>query len=172
MLTAPVGDDHLVTVAPRQARDPVGVRAGLEHDTDPGDLAQELVHRGVAGPHAAVERDLARPGRRAVRVALAIAEPHPGWSGTRRRQWTARTARRLEHGEIDDVMEDPRALCTGRNGKKIATEVAYFEERRERMRYDRFRQAGIPLGSGAMGSAVRRVVNLRHSRARSSRAWN
>ena len=59
------------------------------------------------------------------------------------------------------MIADLRALRTGRNRRRIATEVAYFEERREFMRYDRFRQAGIPLGSGAMESAVRRVVNLR-----------
>ena len=40
-------------------------------------------------------------------------------------------------------------------------EEAYFEARRHRMRYRSFRRRGIPMGSGAVESAIRRVVNLR-----------
>ena len=39
--------------------------------------------------------------------------------------------------------------------------MAYFEERKDRMRYDVYRRRGIPLGSGAVESAIRRVINLR-----------
>ena len=37
-----------------------------------------------------------------------------------------------------------------------------FVKNEARMRYERFRQAGLPIGSGAVESGVRRVVNRRH----------
>lgn len=37
----------------------------------------------------------------------------------------------------------------------------YLETHRERLRYVRFRRRGLPIGSGAVESCVRRVVNLR-----------
>ena len=52
-------------------------------------------------------------------------------------------------------------VCCGRNAKAIDTEIDYFRKRRKLMRYDEFATRGIPLGSGAVESAVRRVVNLR-----------
>jgi hypothetical protein len=45
--------------------------------------------------------------------------------------------------------------------KKIRTQVQYFEARKDRMRYAAFKRRGIPLGSGAVESGIRRVVNLR-----------
>ena len=41
---------------------------------------------------------------------------------------------------MDDVIEAARRLCHGRNAHKIATQVAYFENRRDFMRYDRFQR--------------------------------
>ena len=58
-----------------------------------------------------------------------------------------------------------RASRARRNREEIATEVAYFGERRSRMRHDRFQHTCIPLGSGAMESAVRRVVDVRREGA-------
>ena len=37
----------------------------------------------------------------------------------------------------------------------------YFVKNEARMRYDRFKRAGIPIGSGAVESGIRRVVNQR-----------
>jgi hypothetical protein len=67
----------------------------------------------------------------------------------------------LKQGRVDTVIEAIRSLKRGRNAGKIGTELRYFEDRRNLMRYDVFRRRGIPLGSGAVESAIRRVVNLR-----------
>ena len=91
----------------------------------------------------------------------AIAQLRAGWSDGKRKSWARSQSRRLKRGGVDDVIKAARALCRGRNARAIATEVAYFEDRRDFMRYDRFQELRIPLGSGAMESAVRRVVNLR-----------
>ena len=97
----------------------------------------------------------------AVEHLTAIAELRAGWSDAQRGRWVATMRQRLKKGKVDEVIEDARRLCHGRSAKQIATHVAYFEDRREFMRYDEFRRRGIPLGSGAVESAVRRIINLR-----------
>lgn len=62
---------------------------------------------------------------------------------------------------MDQVIEEARGFCVGRNAKKILKEVTYFEDRRAFMQYADFAKRGIPLGSGGVESTVRRVVNLR-----------
>jgi len=97
----------------------------------------------------------------AVEHLTDIADLCARWSASGRRAWVRRMRRHLKAGRIDRVLEAARGLMKGRNRKKIGTEVEYFEERREFMQYARFSRRHIPLGSGAMESAVRRVVNLR-----------
>jgi hypothetical protein len=90
-----------------------------------------------------------------------IADLRAGWSDAQKRRWVVTMRKRLKKGQVDAVIADARNLCTGRAAKKIATHVEYFEERRAFMRYDEFLARGIPRGSGAVESAIRRVVNLR-----------
>jgi len=73
----------------------------------------------------------------------------------------ARAQARARRGVLEAITKEARALARGRNAGKILTEVRYLESRREMMRYDEFRRRGIQQGSGAVESAVRRVVNLR-----------
>jgi hypothetical protein len=97
----------------------------------------------------------------AVEHLSAVAELRAGWAEAQRRKWIRRTRRKLKRGKIDDVIEELRGFCVGRNAKKIATEVNYFADRRDMMQYADFAARGIPLGSGGVESAIRRVVNLR-----------
>ncbi len=48
-----------------------------------------------------------------------------------------------------------------RNKADREKEAAYWFRNRDRLRYGALREAGLPIGSGAVESAVRRVVNLR-----------
>ena len=97
----------------------------------------------------------------AVEHLTAIADLCASWSPTKRKRWVRRMRRDLKAGNVDVVIQAARALCRGRNAGRIRTEVEYFVERKDRMRYRAFRRRGIPLGSGAVESAVRRVINLR-----------
>jgi hypothetical protein len=90
-----------------------------------------------------------------------LAELCVSWPEAKKVRWVRRMRRHLKAGNVDAVIEAGRNLCRGRNAKKIGVKVAYFADRRDLMRYDRFQREGIPLGSGAMESGVRRVVNLR-----------
>ena len=96
----------------------------------------------------------------AVEHLTAIADLCTRWTAATRKAWIRRMSHDLKAGRIDKVLETARALRPGRS-KKIATEIKYFENRREFMQYGKFRRRKIPLGSGAVESAVRRVINLR-----------
>ncbi len=97
----------------------------------------------------------------AVEHLTAVAELRAGWTDVQRKKWVRRQRRRLKDGKVDDVIDEVRGFCVGRNAKKLTTELNYFVERRELMRYADFKARGIPLGSGGVESAIRRVVNLR-----------
>ena len=97
----------------------------------------------------------------AVEHLTAVTDLCASWSPTKRKRWVRRMRRHLKAGNVDVVIQAARALCRGRNAGRIRTEVEYFEDRKDRMRYRAYRRRGIPLGSGAVESAIRRVINLR-----------
>jgi hypothetical protein len=64
-------------------------------------------------------------------------------------------------GEVAQVITAVRDLCRGRNSKAIRKHREYFIKNQHRMAYARLMALKLPIGSGAIESAVRRVVNLR-----------
>ena len=54
-----------------------------------------------------------------------------------------------------------RELCRGRTAGKIRTHLNYFLKNRHRFAYTTMVGLGLPRGSGAVESAIRRVINLR-----------
>jgi len=54
-----------------------------------------------------------------------------------------------------------QGLCRGRNRKAIRTHREYFIRHQSRMAYAKLMALKPPIGSGAIESTVRRVVNLR-----------
>ena len=54
-----------------------------------------------------------------------------------------------------------RELCRGRTAGKIRTHLNYFLKNRHRFAYTTMVGFGLPRGSGAVESAIRRVINLR-----------
>jgi hypothetical protein len=90
------------------------------------------------------------------------------WSDDQRLSWMTEVKRRLKAGRIEGV---ELALAELRYPSKEAkeTEMAYWSRNRDRLRYGDFQQRGLPIGSGAVESSVRRVVNLRMKGA--SIAW-
>jgi hypothetical protein len=67
----------------------------------------------------------------------------------------------LLRGEVDQVIAAVRTLCRGRNSKAIRTHREYFIKNQSRMAYAKLIALKLPIGSGAIESTVRRVVNLR-----------
>ena len=90
-----------------------------------------------------------------------IAASKPNWSKDEQRRWVKKQRKRLLKGKVDLVIEEAHRLAQGRGARAMRKEIRYFETRREFMKYDEYRANGIPRGSGATESAVRRVVNMR-----------
>lgn len=90
-----------------------------------------------------------------------VANLQKGWKNAQKKRWVTKYRRLLLQGAISEVLEEIRRLCRGRRRKKLNTERDYFVRNQARMKYAEIRQKGLPLGSGAMESAIRRVVNLK-----------
>ncbi len=83
------------------------------------------------------------------------------WKPSRRKRWATVLRKRLLQGQVDQVIAAIRALCRGRNSKAIRIHLNYFVTNRRRMAYGKIAALKLPIGSGAIESAIRRVVNLR-----------
>src|SRR4051794_21810413 len=85
------------------------------------------------------------------------------WTASERRAWIGRQRRRLLKGKIEEVQAAIDVVCGSRPGKTLKRERDYFKRNagKGRMDYARVSALKLPIGSGAIESAIRRVVNLR-----------
>jgi len=85
------------------------------------------------------------------------------WSRQRRTSWATRQRKRLLSGEVAVFTQEIKKFCRGKRGKDWRRERDYLLRNAEtgRLNYAAVRSSGLPIGSGTMESAVRRVVNLR-----------
>jgi hypothetical protein len=90
-----------------------------------------------------------------------VADLMKSWSAKRRRQFVRFYKQVLRKGEVEEVIAAIDELCIGRNATDLAVERDYFAKNADRMRYADFERRGLPIGSGAVESAVRQVVNQR-----------
>jgi hypothetical protein len=72
-----------------------------------------------------------------------------------------RHALRHKADGVEVVIEELRALATTQRGKTITRALSYVEAHAHRMRYVTLEARQLPIGSGQVESAVRRVINLR-----------
>jgi len=97
----------------------------------------------------------------AVEHLAKVADLRRGWSTNQRKQWISRQRHRLLKGQIDIVISSINEICRGRLSKDLRREQNYFKRNIHRMRYRTMSRNRLPKGSGAVESAIRRVVNLR-----------
>ena len=85
-------------------------------------------------------------------------------------EWLGIQLHRLKQGEPDEVLGSLRVLCRdieqgqGSDGlavKAVQGSLEYLEKRREQIRYAEFQAEGYPIGSGAVESANKLVVEAR-----------
>lgn len=82
------------------------------------------------------------------------------WSEEKRAAWAEERKSELMKDEVEATEAAVlRLFKRGTDARK--TELAYWQRNRERLRYGTFRAAKKAIGSGAVESSVRRVVNLR-----------
>ena len=90
-----------------------------------------------------------------------VAALRKDWSAKARTRWRTRQRHLLLQGEVEQVMAAVRVICRGRNSKAIRAQRNYFIKNQSRMVYAKLMAMKLPIGSGAIESTVRRVVNLR-----------
>ena len=84
-----------------------------------------------------------------------------GWSSKKRARWLNTHKKALKNGKVDSVVAAVHKICRGRISAAITRERDYFAHNAHRMNYARARSLHLPIGSGPMESAIRRVINLR-----------
>jgi len=92
--------------------------------------------------------------------------------GTRQaQQWAEKQTDLLWHGRVEDVVTALYALDWNQITclDDIRNSPAYFETRKSKMDYARFRQEGYPIGSGTVESGVNTVAH--HRMKRQGRGW-
>ena len=78
-------------------------------------------------------------------------------------KWVKPYSDLLRAGKVGKVLERLRRLHPRRReaAKKVAELIGYYENNRERMKYDEFERLGYFIGSGSVESGVKNVVNMR-----------
>jgi len=97
----------------------------------------------------------------AVEHLAVIADGLPHRSPGQSRRWLNGMKKNLKTDEPDTVIEELARAIGRRPGKALRREYNYFVTNREAIDYRSFADLHIPIGSGAVESAIRRVVNLR-----------
>lgn len=78
-----------------------------------------------------------------------------------RKRWFAKHRNMLKNGKSHEVVKAVKELYRKSRNKKLKTERDYFIRNMNRMLYSEVAEKGLPIGSGSVESAIRRVVNLR-----------
>jgi hypothetical protein len=98
----------------------------------------------------------------AVQHLGAFAEACTHWPQARRTRWRNHARQLLRAGKIDALLDEMKTLLNCRaHSKALHREFRYFQRNRHRFSYAWARRLHLPMGSGSMESAIRRVINLR-----------
>jgi len=73
--------------------------------------------------------------------------------------WLENAKQALWEGRVEEVIQACQALAE--RCEEAAKNVKYFFEHSERMRYQRFREQGLMIGSGVVESGCKQIVTLR-----------
>lgn len=83
------------------------------------------------------------------------------WSKKEREKWVNTQKSRLLKGELEKFMTEIVRVCKGSKNGNVKRERGYFKKHLSHMKYAELREIGLPIGSGAVESSIRRVINLR-----------
>jgi len=79
------------------------------------------------------------------------------------KQWASARSEQLDDGDVEAVVTSMKRLRPRQNnaGKEVRKAINYFQTNKERMRYAKFRQQGLFVGSGVVEAGCKIVVGLR-----------
>ena len=80
-----------------------------------------------------------------------------------KKNWTDERRKELDAGKVEKVIDAIKEISPGTKGEKelIEKESRYFEKNKERMRYEKFRNQGLFIGSGVVEAGCRTVIGQR-----------
>ncbi len=80
-----------------------------------------------------------------------------------RERWIATEQDKLDRGNIEELVRSLRAIQTADSdlSKEIFTQADYFDKNRERMRYPKFREQHLFVGSGVIEAGCKTVIGGR-----------
>jgi hypothetical protein len=118
-------------------------------------------------PHAVQIVDWSHASERLWKVSKAVL----GEQTARGKQWVEQQLDHLWHGHVHQVVMTLEAmdLAQGTWPDEVRQAPGYFRSNQPRMRYDRFRATGYPIGSGTVESGINIVVH--HRMKRPGRGW-
>lgn len=90
-----------------------------------------------------------------------VAALRKDWSAKARNRWRNHQRRLWLQGQVGPVIAAVREWCRGRNRKAIRQHRDSFVTHQSRLADAELSAMGMPMGSGAIASTVRRVINLR-----------
>jgi len=90
----------------------------------------------------------------------ALAKLKKSWSSQQKKTWTKKCRNLLLKGQLDTFLAQIKLATKNAKGQ-LKTERNYFLRNQHRLDYLGTEQMQLPRGSGAIESAIRRVINLR-----------
>lgn len=84
-----------------------------------------------------------------------------GWETSEKKRWVQKMKKWLIEGRSEEVIASMKQMTKGTHSKDLRRELKYFLSHTDRLGYKDAREAGLSIGSGAVESAIRRVINLR-----------
>jgi len=86
-----------------------------------------------------------------------------GTESSKWREWAEPRGEELKQGDVESLVRSLRRLRPrGAEGmKSVQTAIDYFQTNRERMRYGKFREAGLFIGSGVVEAGCKTVIGKR-----------
>jgi hypothetical protein len=88
-----------------------------------------------------------------------IAKSMVSWTEEMRQAWLKVQKNRLKAGAVEEIEDNIRRVAA--RSSELTSDPDFWTRNRERMRYRTLREQQVPIGSGAVESSVRRVINLR-----------
>lgn len=90
-----------------------------------------------------------------------LTEAHTGKTERARKQWANKLTTLLRAGQFTEFEASIHDQAESHNLPALTKQLGYFERHKDRMHYDQYEKAKLPIGSGIVESTVRRVINGR-----------
>lgn len=90
-----------------------------------------------------------------------LTQAHTKKTEKQQKQWFKKLKQLLREGKFRAFEASIRTEAKKHDLPELTRQLGYFLRHKTRMRYDRYEKAHLPIGSGIVESAVRRVVNGR-----------